>query len=630
MKYPFESENIIDVTKAPYFADNTGKTDCTEVLCRIFDDLLSREREGVEQTRRDLLEKSNNGEKNIFIGFEARTKKGFTYVIFPEVTPPARMIYFPNGEYLVSDTVSYRAKDLFNIYKSQPFYTLTRGIHIMGESREGTVIRLADHSDGFEAGKCKPVLAFTMDERACEVERSNVSQMNTCEDLTIDCGANPGAVGLRFVANNAGRVENISLKAKEASVGLELAVGTEGVFRNITAEGFEIGVRTRMSSICVYDRLSFDVKTCGVLARGCKGIFRKCASGNAPFLDYGTEESRTDPKSHGTYCFMGNAEPFADDPMGNRFYFSAEPQALDIPRYEAPLDAASCACVDDFGAVGDGVTDCAPYIQKALDSGKPYIFFGSGHYLVNSPVHVPASVKLIDFMFCDLFAGEALQRGDFGAFLVVDGETTEPLCLERLYAFEQFCGHFRFIEHACKRELRMRDLHTQATAMYYNTVAGGRVYTDNCVCTTGSYFMSISLARHGMVDDYYNEIPFEFHGQRVLSYNLNPERARLEVLNDASDLTVYGLKTEGPGTAIQTINGGVTRVFNNSSAIGSDQSTLPLFADDKASKTEVYGGLAFGIGQDPSLEFRRIYAKEGAPDLIRGEGNPFLFDLNAE
>ena len=198
MKYPFESENIIDVTKAPYFADNTGKTDCTEVLCRIFDDLLSREREGVEQTRRDLLEKSNNGEKNIFIGFEARTKKGFTYVIFPEVTPPARMIYFPNGEYLVSDTVSYRAKDLFNIYKSQPFYTLTRGIHMMGESREGTVIRLADHSDGFEAGKYKPVLAFTMDERACEVERSNVSQMNTCEDLTIDCGANPGTLNSRL------------------------------------------------------------------------------------------------------------------------------------------------------------------------------------------------------------------------------------------------------------------------------------------------------------------------------------------------------------------------------------------------------------------------------------------------
>ena len=145
MRYPFETENIIDVTKAPYFADNTGKTDCTAALCRVFDDLLAREREGVEKTKNDLIRLSNNCEKECYIGFEARVRKGFINVIFPEVTPPARIIYFPDGEYLVSDTVSYRATDLYNIYKSQPFYTLTRGIHVMGESREGTVIKLADN-----------------------------------------------------------------------------------------------------------------------------------------------------------------------------------------------------------------------------------------------------------------------------------------------------------------------------------------------------------------------------------------------------------------------------------------------------------------------------------------------------
>lgn len=29
MRYPECSRNVIDVTKAPYFADNSGKTDCT-------------------------------------------------------------------------------------------------------------------------------------------------------------------------------------------------------------------------------------------------------------------------------------------------------------------------------------------------------------------------------------------------------------------------------------------------------------------------------------------------------------------------------------------------------------------------------------------------------------------------
>ncbi len=641
MRYPFESEIIIDVTKAPYFADNTGKTDCTAALCRVFDDLLAREREGVEKTKQDLIRLSNNCEKDVFIGFEARTKKGLLHVIYPEIVPPARILYFPNGEYLVSDTVSYRAKDLYNIYKSQPFYTLTRGIRVMGESREGTVIRLADNSVGFGAGQHKPVLAFTMDERACEMERSNISQLNVCEDLTIDCGNNPGAVGLRFVANNSGRVENISFRAKAAHTALELAVSTEGVFRNISADGFEIGVCSHASSMCVYDRLKLNVKQCGFSVRQSKTIIRKCTSGKVPFFDFSLTattaemndvEKKLNAFKGGTHCFFGKAENIGADPEENRFYhMETEPWEIDIPRYTFPLDAESCARVDDFGAIGDGVTDASPAIQKALDSGKPYVFFGSGHYLVNTPVHVPASVKLIDFMFCDLFAGEALQRGDYPALFVIDGKTDEPLCMERLYAFEHFCGHFRLIDHASTRELRMRDLHTQTAAMYFNSVPGGTVFLDNCICTTGSYCMSKLLSREGMVDDFYTEIPFEFHGQRVLAYNLNPERANIEVLNDGSDLTVYGLKTEGPGAALKTLNGGISRVFNNSTAIGNPESDYPMFSDDATSKTTVLGASAFGLGREPAKEYRRIYAKEGKPDLLRtGETNPYLFDLNAD
>ena len=273
------------------------------------------------------------------------------------------------------------------------------------------------------------------------------------------------------------------------------------------------------------------------------------------------------------------------------------------------------------------MTDSTEAIQKALDSGKSCIFFGSGHYLVNGPVFVPASVKLIDFMFCDLFAGEDLKAGKHKAFIVIDGESEQPLCMENLYTFEQFCGHFRFIYHKACRELRMRDLHTQAAALYVGGHHNANVYSDNCVCTTGSYSMSTILSR-GTEDDYYTEIPFEFHGQRVLAYNMNPERADLEVLNDGGDVTLYCLKTEGPGTAAKTVNGGITRIYNNSSAIGNAAAKNPLFSDDESSTTLVYGGSAFGLGSDPSQEFRRIYEKAGQPDILRGEGNPYTFDIN--
>ena len=42
MRFPRLTEAVIDVTKPPYLADNTGNTDCTEILRRIFDDILSR------------------------------------------------------------------------------------------------------------------------------------------------------------------------------------------------------------------------------------------------------------------------------------------------------------------------------------------------------------------------------------------------------------------------------------------------------------------------------------------------------------------------------------------------------------------------------------------------------------
>ena len=40
-RFPTDCAAIIDVTKPPYNIDNTGKTDCTETLCKIIDDVLA-------------------------------------------------------------------------------------------------------------------------------------------------------------------------------------------------------------------------------------------------------------------------------------------------------------------------------------------------------------------------------------------------------------------------------------------------------------------------------------------------------------------------------------------------------------------------------------------------------------
>lgn len=83
MKYLIDCKNVIDVTKPPYNADNTGQTDCTAVLCRIFDDILIREIEGVAETAKKLTEQ---GKVPVYIGFENRLTDVMN-VIFPEYVP---------------------------------------------------------------------------------------------------------------------------------------------------------------------------------------------------------------------------------------------------------------------------------------------------------------------------------------------------------------------------------------------------------------------------------------------------------------------------------------------------------------------------------------------------------------
>ena len=251
MKYPLNFGNIIDVTKAPYFADNTGKVDCTAALRQVFDDLLEREVKGVKETEQKLY---TLGENDVYIGFESRIEKNLVRVIFPEFVPDARIIYFPKGTYLVSDTVTYTKDNVKNIFDSKPGYEMTRGIHLMGEDKNETIIKLADNCKGFEKGAKKPVISYANAEGCLEKETSNVSQLNTLIDLTIDCGSgNEGAVGFRFIANNSGRVENVSIRAVGADTAIQLACGSEGVFRDIDINGFETGIYSYRASLCAIE-----------------------------------------------------------------------------------------------------------------------------------------------------------------------------------------------------------------------------------------------------------------------------------------------------------------------------------------------------------------------------------------
>ncbi len=610
MKY-LTTKAVIDVTQPPYCADPTGRVDCTDILRRVFDDVLSREIEGVLETEKRLTTERLDLEQ-YYIGFENRRWKEGYSVIYPEFAPASRIIYFPAGTYLVSDTVSYTLKDLQNRHWSKPYYELTRGIRIMGEGCDKTVIRLADHSKGFETGSGKAVVSYTNAPLACEKECSNVSQLNIFTDITVDCGeGNEGAVALRFVANNSGNVENVRLISKGSQIGLQLPVATEAVFRNVEICGFDYGVFTSpATSICVFDEITFDRINCACVysSKAIANLFGRIEKSDAPMFRF--------EDGVGKQFLLG--EPSACQNTNGNLLYTFESMA-EMPTINYEINDETVAFVDDFGAVGDGITDSTGAIQAAMRSGKPYIFFGEGRYFVNGKISIPSSVKLVDFLFCDMVAGGQLISGELDSLFVIDEESNELLTMRNLYTFEQFYGSFRLIKQTAKRDVYMKNLHTQTAAMYFNTARGSNLYIDNCACTTGTYSMDTILARIGYEPVFSKMIPYEFHGQNVVAYNLNPERADVEVLNDGSELIVYGFKVEGPGTAVKTVNSGKTKIYGFSAGIGNAKAENALIFDDTTSNTNLFGGIAF-------WGYQCIYEKDEARYMTEG-ADPLHFDL---
>ena len=196
-KYP-ECNAVIDVTKPPYNVDNTGKTDCTAALCKVFDDICGEYKANLLKTKA-MLEKQQD--PNALITFEIRKVNGKHNVVFAEELPLKKIIYFPNGTYLVSDTISYSIEEFRNILFDRPYMEMNTQLRIKGESRDGVIIKLKDNCKGFEHGNDRPVISFD------QSGTSNIAQSNMIEDITVNIGkGNPGATGIRYFANNTGAV----------------------------------------------------------------------------------------------------------------------------------------------------------------------------------------------------------------------------------------------------------------------------------------------------------------------------------------------------------------------------------------------------------------------------------------
>jgi hypothetical protein len=652
--YPPEANVILDVTKAPYFLDNTGTKDCTRALVAILDDMAKISLDGMKRVM-DILAARAKTEKSYMLpnSFENRVSNGTLFGIFPDPQPPSRIVYFPKGTYLISDTICYSMDNLRNGMGTEMFWR----IRMVGESQDETILKLQDRCHGFEYGMNRPVVSFMRG------NFSNIAMTNFLRNLTIDIGTgNPGAVGLEFLGDNCAGIESVTIRSSDPEFRGQagLSVTRDGAagchFKNLIIDGFEIGMRFHMDGYLVCEGIHLRNQTVrgisvkdnavvsirGLTSENAKPVLQlnghsafvvfldaalKGGAVNAPAIEFiDGELFLRNIQTEGYQCALASAHSpgwglhaiLPDKNIGEYVSMPAvtlsddQPKrSLDIqvdktPVFGVETDFSKWVHPGKFGAVGDGKTDGTQAIQKAMDSGKPIIYFQQGRYLINAPVRIPPSVQQVNFMFVDFVAGADLkQMKDKGMFTVV-GESEHPLLIEDVFSFEENHGHHYFIDHASTRTLVLRNLHAQSCAAYRNSVPGGTVFMENIASTTG------------VLSDTYQQPCFVFQGQKAWCSQLDPEYSPDKIINDGSTLVVLGFKTEGEGAAITTKNGGRTEAFGGFVLFGPNNPS-PMMVNDESDMA--VNLITSGIFPD---HFFKVTVKEIRNGIAREAGHDFF------
>jgi len=158
-------------------------------------------------------------------------------------------LYFPNGTYLVSDSVG-----IFN----GKAHSRDRFLTYQGQSEAGTIIKLKDNCPGFDDPN-KPKIVFSV----YEGQGTGDVMHSYVRNLSVDVGrGNPGAVGLRFMSNNSGAMYHVTIRSSDpkmaGKLGLDMRQGQNGpcLIKHVTVIGFDYGVETGDTFSLVFEHLA--------------------------------------------------------------------------------------------------------------------------------------------------------------------------------------------------------------------------------------------------------------------------------------------------------------------------------------------------------------------------------------
>lgn len=497
-----------------------------------------------------------------------------------------RILYFPNGTYKVSDKLTYGADK----YKAKQFV-------LQGQSRAGTVIRLADGAAGYGSPATpKPLLAMF------EGTATGEAFHNSIYNMTLDTGANnPGAIGVQWMSNNQGTMRDVSLKSSDASkrgvAGFAAHINQSGpsLVKNVSVEGFDYGVDVyNYGFSLVFENLTLSgQKVAGIRDQQNALTFRNLVSNNTvPALQVMQDAGQVsiiggvlnggsnansaiyakgplllrDVTQSGYGKFVDNDWTDAVDLSGaslpNGEYVSspiasrriieqfASPQkTLRLPIEETPEvawdDPANWVKVNVTASTTDDETAT---IQAAFDlaaaQGKSTVYFpaglAEGAIRFGDTINVSGSVNHVIGMDATFSVTSAFRASGKPMFRV--GALTNPaIVFERFAVVEWGSSDFYWVEQNSAQTVVMKNIvnYGQGMKAYKSGAIYGKLFVED-VAASGWFLKP---------------------GQKVWMRQVNPESDNKMIENDGADLWILHIKTEGWGTIIETKNGGRTEVM---------------------------------------------------------------------
>jgi hypothetical protein len=486
-------------------------------------------------------------------------------------------LYFPNGTYLVSDSVG--------IFDGKA-HSRDRFLTYQGQSEAGTVIRLKDNSPDFDdPQKPRVVLSVYQGEGTGDVMHSYV------RNLTVDVGrGNPGAVGLRFMSNNTGAMYHVTIRSSDPKgagrIGLDMRQGQNGpnLIKYVTVIGFDHGVETGDTFSLVFEHLALkNQRVLGFSNLNARTTVRDLRSANrVPALANGQHghltlveadlsggaADATAITSDGAKCFLRDVKqsgyghllrdaagkttdgPALEEWCGGKpqALFPCEAKSLRLPIKETPevpweTDLAKWTKVD-WSQAGDDATEA---LQRAIDTaareGKTTIYFPRRartreYPKLTQPIRVHGSVNRIIGMsniidIADptgkLVGGQALFTFED---LKSDAVVVERFFLlggwkapEGFYLFDNKSGKALVMRNMGKRGITKKV--TPGSEFFIEDVAPGRAST-----------LLIGP------------------GEKCWARQYNPESPEANMMEvDGGQLWILGLKTEGRARHIIARNG---------------------------------------------------------------------------